>query len=121
MRVLFVSHYFPPELGAPQTRLLETAIGLRELGHEVRVLTGPPHYPTGRVQDGYSALRVRRELIDEVSTLRLPMIPRPNGGFADRLIDQLSFAITACTAIPIVRWADVLVVESPPLFLGATA
>jgi colanic acid biosynthesis glycosyl transferase WcaI len=121
MRILFVSHYFPPELGAPQTRLRETAIGLRDLGHDVRVMTGPPHYPSGTVRNGYSALAIRREAIEGISILRLPMLPRPNGGLIDRVIDQGSFAVAASAAIPVVRWADALVVESPPLFLGATA
>jgi glycosyltransferase involved in cell wall biosynthesis len=121
VRILFITHYFPPELGAPQTRLRETANGLRELGHDVRVMTGPPHYPDGRVRPGYSAVGLRREAIDGIDVLRLPMIPRPNGGFVDRVIDQGSLAIVACAALPVVRWAEVLLVESPPLFLGLTA
>ncbi len=121
MRILFITHYFAPELGAPQTRLRETAIGLRELGHYVRVLTGPPHYPDGRVRPGYSAFGLHREAIDDIEVLRLPMVPRPNGGFVDRVIDQGSLAVVASAAIPMVRWADVLLVESPPLFLGLTA
>jgi glycosyltransferase involved in cell wall biosynthesis len=121
VRVLFVTHYYPPELGAPQTRLRETAMGLRELGHEVRVMTGPPHYPNGHVRPGYSALHLRREAIDGIDVLRLPMVPRPNRGFVDRVIDQGSLALVASAAVPVVRWADVLLVESPPLFLGLTA
>ena len=121
MRILFLTHYYRPELGAPQTRLHETAKGLQRLGHEVRVLTGPPHYPDGRTQPGYSPWMVRRESVDGVSVVRLPMVPRPNRGFLDRMIDQASFAAAALAATPIVRWSDVVVVESPPLFLGVTA
>lgn len=121
MRILFLTHYYPPELGAPQTRLRETAAGLGSLGHTVRVLTGPPHYPDGKVRPGYRAWRPSVELIDGVRVHRLPMWPRRNGGFLDRAIDQGSFAAAAMTAIGDVRWADVVLVESPPLFLGATA
>jgi glycosyltransferase involved in cell wall biosynthesis len=121
LRVLILSHYYPPEIGAPQTRLHETALGLRGLGAEVRVLTGPPHYPTGRVAEGYGWRTPRRELIDGIDVTRLPMIPRPNGGFVDRSIDNGSFAVSALWAIRPVRWADVVLVESPPLFLGLTA
>jgi glycosyltransferase involved in cell wall biosynthesis len=49
------------------------------------------------------------------------MIPRRNGGFVDRVIDQASFAMAALTAVGDVRWSDVTVAESPPLFLGITA
>ena len=121
MRVLFLTHYWSPERGAPQTRLREMSVGLQRLGHEVRVVTGPPHYPTGHVLPGYSARTVSRASIDGVEVLRLPMIPRPNGGFVDRVIDQASFAAAAAAAVPAFRWADAVFVESPPLFLGLTA
>jgi colanic acid biosynthesis glycosyl transferase WcaI len=121
VRILFLTHYYAPELGAPQTRLRETAGGLRELGHTVRVLTGPPHYPDGVVQPGYRPWRAAVEQIDGVRVRRLPMWPRRNGGFLDRTIDQGSFAAVALTAIGEAAWADVVLVESPPLFLGATA
>ncbi|MGZ6341015.1 MAG: glycosyltransferase family 4 protein, partial [Candidatus Limnocylindrales bacterium] len=121
MRVLLLTHYYAPELGAPQTRLGETAAELRQSGHHVRVVTGPPHYPDGVVRTGYSAARPSRESIDGIQVTRLPMIPRRNGGFLDRTVDQASFAAAALAAAPDARWADVLVVESPPLFLGGTA
>lgn len=120
-RVLLLTHYYYPELGAPQTRLRETARLLRDTGREVRVLTGPPHYPGGRVQTGFSSIRPSREIVDGVSVTRLPMWPRPNRGIVDRTVDQASFAASAMVALPIVRWSDVVLVESPPLFLGLTA
>jgi glycosyltransferase involved in cell wall biosynthesis len=116
-----LTHYYPPEVGAPQTRLRETASTLARFGLDVRVLTGQPHYPTGRVADGYRAWRPRRELIDGISVIRLPMIARPNGGLLDRAVDHGSLAAMAAFAGPVIDRADVLLVESPPLFLGLTA
>jgi glycosyltransferase involved in cell wall biosynthesis len=121
LRVAILSHYYAPELGAPQTRLRETAGVLGELGHEVRVVTGPPHYPDGVVRAGYRAGRPSLEAIDGIRVRRLPMIPRRNGGFVERTIDQASFAFAAMADLTDLRWADVLLVESPPLFLGVTA
>ncbi len=121
LRVLLLTHYYAPELGAPQTRLRETVRQLDRLGLSVRVVTGPPHYPDGKVRPGYTARRPTREQIDGVPVLRLPMLPRRNGGFLDRTLDQGSFAAAALAALDEVRWADVLLVESPPLFLGLTA
>jgi glycosyltransferase involved in cell wall biosynthesis len=120
-RVLVLTHYYPPELGAPQTRLRATARLLTELGHEVRVVTGPPHYPDGRVRGGRAAWLPRRESLDGIDIRRLPMLPRPNRGLLDRTLDQGSFALAATAALPTARWSDVLLVESPPLFLGLTA
>ena len=121
LRVLLLTHYYAPELGAPQTRLRETAAALVRLGHGVRVLTGPPHYPDGVVRPGYRAWRTSVETLDGIRIRRLPMWPRTNGGIVDRIVDQGSFAAVAMTAVGEVRWADVVLVESPPLFLGLTA
>ena len=85
------------------------------------MVTGPPHYPTGRVLDGRRLRWPRLDIIDGVAVHRLPMIPRPNGTTLDRVIDHGSFALAAVAAAPIIQRADVFVVESPPLFLGGTA
>ena len=119
--VTLLTHYYPPELGAPQTRLHETARGLLGLGHRVRIVTGPPHYPDGHVRPGYTAGRPAREVLDGVPMLRLPMIPRRNGGLLDRVIDQVSFSASALAAAAELRPSSVVLVESPPLFLGLTA
>ena len=121
MRVVFLTHFYAPERGAPQTRLRETIAGLRSLGIESAVVTGPPHYPAGKILDGRLLIWPRRDTIDGVTVHRLPMIPRPNGSIVDRVVDQGSFAVAAVAAAPIIRRADVFVVESPPLFLGGTA
>src|SRR5215213_1021378 len=53
LRVLFLTHYFHPEVGAPQSRLLDLANALSRAGHEVTVLTGFPNYPDGVIQPAY--------------------------------------------------------------------
>jgi glycosyltransferase involved in cell wall biosynthesis len=121
LRVLLLSHFYRPEIGAPQTRLDETARALVRAGLEVRVLTGHPHYPSGIVPPNRRWWLPARESIDGIDVTRLPLIPRPNGGLLDRVIDNGSFAATSSVAVPLVRWSDVVLVESPPLFLGLTA
>ncbi len=121
MRIALLTHYYAPEIGAPQTRLRATAGLLRELGHEVFVVTGPPHYPTGHVTFGYRALSARHDVIDGIHVQRLPVLVRPNGGLFDRVVDQGSFAVTAGAALRSIARSDVFIVESPPLFLGLTA
>ena len=50
MKILIVTQYFWPE----SFRINDVAHGLRDLGHEVSVLTGMPNYPEGRFFEGYS-------------------------------------------------------------------
>ena len=58
-RLLLLTQYFPPEIGAAQTRLFELGQELSDLGWEVEVLTALPNYPTGRVFEGYNVRNAR--------------------------------------------------------------
>jgi glycosyltransferase involved in cell wall biosynthesis len=117
-RILLLTQYFPPEIGAAQTRLFELGQELSGLGWDVEVLTALPNYPTGRVFKGYSQRNAVREAIGQLSVIRVPLRPAQKG-LVDRLICYFSFVRSA------IRWApklcakpDVLFVESPPLFIG---
>jgi len=56
MRVVFLTHYYAPERGAPQTRLRETTAGLRSLGIESSVVTAHRTIPLDRSStDGASS------------------------------------------------------------------
>ena len=47
--ILFITPDYPPEKGAAQVRIKETAMTLVYRGYEVTVLTTVPNYPTGIV------------------------------------------------------------------------
>jgi colanic acid biosynthesis glycosyl transferase WcaI len=53
MRVLYLSQYFPPEVGATQTRAYEMATGLIRAGHQVTMLTEVPNHPEGIIRPAY--------------------------------------------------------------------
>jgi glycosyltransferase involved in cell wall biosynthesis len=59
VKILYVSQYFPPEMGAPAARAAELARHWAEAGHEVSVLTGFPNHPTGAVPEEWRP-RLRR-------------------------------------------------------------
>jgi glycosyltransferase involved in cell wall biosynthesis len=119
--VIFLTHYFAPEVGAPQSRLLELASRLVAGGHLVTVVTGFPNYPTGVIPSDYRGRRSMEEHIDGVRVLRTAVYATPNKGFVRRLLNHLSFAISSITAVRRTGPADVIFVESPPLFIGFAA
>ena len=122
MRALFLTHYFPPEVGAPQTRIAALARGLRERGDEVTVHTGFPNYPDGRIQAPYRNRPLLRErTADGTRIIRSAVYATPNAGFARRLANHASFAASALATAPASGPADVVVVESPPLFAAGAA
>lgn len=49
MRVLLLTHHYPPEMGAPQQRWEGLVEWFIANGHDVAVITPVPHYPSGRV------------------------------------------------------------------------
>ncbi len=108
-------------MGAPQVRLSELGERLIDLGWEVEALTALPNYPAGRIFPGYPRLRPAVETVGRIRTVRVPLIPSQKG-FLKRLACYFSFVASAAWHGPrLAARPDVLLVESPPLFLGFAA
>jgi glycosyltransferase involved in cell wall biosynthesis len=121
MRVTLLTHYYPPEVGAPQARLSALARGLSRRGVEVTVHTGFPHYPDGVIQPPY---RNRPWLIEEpngVRVVRSAVYPAPNRGFGRRIANHVSFALSAVATARAGGPADAVIVETPPLLLAGSS
>ena len=121
MRILLVTHYFPPETGAPQARLSALAAIWAADGDAVTVLTGMPNHPTGVVPPEYRGAIRRRERRDGYRVVRTWVYATPNEGIARKTLGHLSFMISSVllgsrSCGP----ADVVVVSSPTFFsIGA--
>lgn len=108
-------------MGAPQARLSELGEKLIDLGWEVEALTALPNYPTGKIFKEYSFWRTRTETIGRIRTARVPLYPAKRG-FVRRLISYFSFAASASlNGKRLLPRPDVMLVESPPLFIGYAA
>ena len=53
MRILFLTQYFTPEIGATQTRIHEFARACVAKGYQVTVITEFPNHPHGRISREY--------------------------------------------------------------------
>lgn len=117
MRVLVVTHYFPPETGAPQARLSELARSWAEAGDDVTVLTGMPNHPTGVVPPEYRGRWRCDERVDGYRVLRTRLYATANEGVARKTLGHLSFMLSS-VALAGRRSgpADVVVVSSPTFF-----
>jgi glycosyltransferase involved in cell wall biosynthesis len=117
VRVLIVTHYFPPETGAPQARLSGLAATWAADGDEVTVLTGMPNHPTGVLPRSYRRAVRRREHRDGYRVIRTWLYATPNEGMARKTLGHLSFMASSV----LLGWrasgpADVVVVSSPTFF-----
>lgn len=91
MRILIVTQYFWPE----RFRITDLALGMRQRGHEVEVLTGMPNYPSGELFPGYRMFTPARETFEGIAVLRVPLVPRGSTKNWRLAINYASFALTA--------------------------
>jgi glycosyltransferase involved in cell wall biosynthesis len=117
MRLLFLTQYFPPEIGAAPTRLQNIAREIARVGNEVEIVTGLPNYPRGRFFEGYERTLYRKEIKDGLTVHRVWMLPALGGGLR-RILNYLTFAIASVWGLLRSEKPDFLFVESPPLILA---
>ena len=122
MKLLILTQYFPPEVGAPQNRLFELAVRLQQLGVDITVLTAMPNYPQMKIYEGYRHKKYMYEEMDGLKIHRTSIYVSQNKSILNRLRNYFSFVVSsAINGIFKLGAFDVLLCESPPLFLGYTA
>lgn len=118
MHILFLSHYFPPEVNAPASRTYESAkVWVRE-GHRVTVVTAAPAHPRGVVYPGYRNRWKTRETVDGIELIRIWTFIAANKGFGRRILGFLSFPLSILLHRFSLPRADVVVSSSPQFFAG---
>jgi len=119
MNIVFLTQYCPPEVGAPQNRIFEMAKLLKKKGHEVSILTAFPNYPRGEIFKGYEGKKSMVEELEGIKIIRTWISPAKEKSFVKRLIEYFSFTISSVVqGKKLIGKPDVIITESPPLFLG---
>jgi glycosyltransferase involved in cell wall biosynthesis len=113
-----MTQYYPPEVGAPPARLHGLAKILASKQHEVTVLTVLPNYPTGRILKGYGGRLRMVEYVDGIKVVRVWLLPSKSANIVPRLVSYISFGVCSLAfGLPHVERHDVVLIESPPLFI----
>ena len=119
MRILLLSQWFDPE---PHFKGLPFAKALRDLGHEVQVVTGFPNYPGGKVYPGYKLHLFQREILEGIPVIRVLLYPSHDRSGLRRILNYVSFAISASLFGTLLsKPADIIYVYHPPGTVGLPA
>jgi glycosyltransferase involved in cell wall biosynthesis len=118
VRILFLSHYFPPEVNAPASRTFEHCRAWAQAGHEVAVVTCVPNHPAGKIYPGYRNGWHQRETVQGITVHRLLTFVSANEGFALRTLNYFFYLFMATVVAPFLPRTDIVVSTSPQFFCG---
>jgi len=119
MKILFLTHYFPPEGNAPASRTYEHCKRWVRLGHKVTVVTCAPNVPNGVVYKGYkNRLRPQHETVDGIEVIRIWTYIAANRGTLKRVINHVSYMLMAVFVGLFVKRPSIVIATSPQFFCG---
>lgn len=118
MNILFLTHYFPPEVNAPASRTYEHCKRWVAWGHNVTVVTCVPNHPTGKIYPGFRNTLFQKEVVDEIKVVRVLTYLTPNKGVIKRSFNYLFFGIMSIMVSPLIHRTDVVISTSPQFFCG---
>ena len=121
MRILFLSHYFPPEVNAPAVRTFEHCREWVKAGHDVHVITCVPSHPAGVVFRGYRSRWYQREEHEGIVVHRVWTWLAANKGILKRTLNFVSFVPSAVWRAMALGSFDVIVGTSPQFFCPVAA
>ncbi len=124
MKVLIVSFYYTPEIGAAPSRITNMAEGLKHLGAEVDVLTCLPNYPKGKIFEGYRKCFSKKETINGINIYRYWTYASVSKNPFSRVLGMTAFATTMwafALHIKRVRSYDRVIIQSPPIMVATSA
>ncbi|TXH36605.1 MAG: glycosyltransferase WbuB [Rhodospirillaceae bacterium] len=118
MRILFLTHYFPPEVNAPASRTYEHCRRWVQAGADVTVVTCVPNHPRGVIFPGYRNRLWQRDRIDGIDVVRVWTFATANEGFLLRTLNYVVFMLMSIAASCFVKRPDVVISTSPQFFAG---
>ncbi|NVK04802.1 MAG: glycosyltransferase family 4 protein [Flavobacteriia bacterium] len=124
MKILLIHQYFLEKDDPGGSRFNEMTKSWVEAGHEVVVLAGTVNYITGKVPEQYRGKSFKWvEYQENLNVLRCKVSENYNANFIGRLWAYFSFVFYSILGglFKLKFKPDVIVVTSPPLFVGITA
>lgn len=120
MKILFYSHFYPPEVGAAPTRIKYFVDALCKKGSDVKIIAPKPNYPLGKIFDGFNKKLIVKNEIENVTYL--PIYSVSSHSPIGRLFSYLSYFLTSFFYLLFNSYKpDVVISSSPPIFTSLAA
>jgi len=114
MRVLVVTTFYAPDLGAGAALFTMLCEDLVRMGHEVSVIAAVPHYPTGQVQKEFRGRFIQRETRNGVDITRVWVPSGDRSNLFHRLVTFSAYQVLA-GLVTAGRQCDVTIGGNPAL------
>lgn len=123
MRILLLHQYFLEEDDPGGSRWNEMTKTWQEQGHEIVVLAGMMHYSGFKKRDEYKGKWFKIKQQGKIKVIRCHVSESYNSNFIGRLWGYFSFVFSSIWAgfFKTGKKYDIVVVTSPPLFVGISA
>jgi glycosyltransferase involved in cell wall biosynthesis len=122
-KIVIISNYYPPEMGAAANRIKNLAEELQQKGNEITVICPLPNYPKGKIFKEYKNKFSAKKTVNNVIIKRYWIFPSKSKNAFVRLISMLSFAWSLWFSIFsfLKRKPNVFIINSPPLLVALSA
>lgn len=122
-KIVIISNYYPPEMGAAANRIKNLAEGLQQKGNEITVICPLPNYPKGKIFKKYQNKFSIEEVTNAIKVKRYWIFPSKSKNAIVRFISMLSFAWSFWFSFFyfLRRKPDVFIINSPPLLVALSA
>lgn len=123
MKILLIHQYFKEADVTGGARFNEMTRIWKELGHEITVIAGDLDGQSSKKRDEYKSNFIKKNLQNGIEVFRCNVSESYNKNFLGRLWGYFSFVISGTYAglFKVKGKYDVILVTSPPLFVGITA
>lgn len=125
MKILLIHQYFLEKGDGGGSRFNEMTKVWSKQGHDITVLAGMVHYATGKKQERYKSkyFYTDSNYYPNVDVIRSHVSESYNVNFIGRLWAYFSFVFSSIYAglFKCKKEYDIIIVTSPPLFVGITA
>ncbi|MBN2411859.1 glycosyltransferase family 4 protein [candidate division KSB1 bacterium] len=118
MKILLISQYYPPEVGALATRMSSLAMQLKRKGHDVTVIAEIPNYPSGTVSSKYKYKFIVKEKYEGINVIRTFVCANSRKTNLQRMRFYISFMISSIISGMFLEKFEIVLATSPPLFVG---